>query len=69
LADGGQIARLGEVDVASRHAGAMLLYPFVDRLGAEAVMGSLAAGEARRYDAQTLILVGLLGSRSLVSMV
>ena len=47
----------------------MLLYPFVDRLGAEAVMGSLAAGEARRYDAQTLILVGLLGSRSLVSMV
>ncbi len=56
-ADGGQIARLGEVEVGSRYAGAMLLYPFLDRLGAERVLGSLAAGEARRlYDAQALIL-------------
>jgi transposase len=55
-ADEGQIARLGEVEVGSRYAGAMLLYPFVDRLGAEQVLGSLAAGEARRYDAQALIL-------------
>jgi transposase len=55
-ADDGQIVRLGEVEVGSRYAGAMLLYPFLDRLGVEQVLGSLAAGEARRYDAQALVL-------------
>ena len=30
--DSRQIERLGEVEVASRYAGAMLLYPFLDRL-------------------------------------
>jgi hypothetical protein len=34
-ADGRPIARLGEVEVRCRYAGAMLLHPFLDRLGAE----------------------------------
>ena len=54
--DEGRIARLGEVEVGSRYAGAMLLHPFLDRLGTGQVLGSLAAGEARRYDAPALIV-------------
>jgi transposase len=53
-ADGGPIARLGEVEVRCRYAGAMLLHPFLDRLGAEDVLGALPAGAARRYDAPAL---------------
>jgi DNA-binding CsgD family transcriptional regulator len=50
------IERLGQVEVQSRYAGAMLLYPFLDRLDVDRVLGSLAAGDARRYDAPALIL-------------
>ena len=63
------IERLGQVEVQSRYAGAMLLYPFFDRLGVDRVLGSLAAGEARRYDAPAVILSACfsfaLGSGSL----
>ncbi|MGA2930411.1 MAG: helix-turn-helix domain-containing protein [Solirubrobacteraceae bacterium] len=54
--DEGRIARLGEVEVGSCYGGAMLLHPFLDRLGTGQVLGSLAAGEARRYDAPALIV-------------
>ena len=68
-ADGGRIERLGEVEVASRYAGAMLLYPFLDRLGAGEVLSALAAGEVRRYDGPALVLASsfsfALGSSSL----
>jgi transposase len=73
LASAGQeivpVARLGEVTVESRYAGGMLLYPFLDRLGVDRVLGSLAVGETRRYDAPALILSACfsfaLGSGSL----
>ena len=59
--DGGPIARLGEVKLASRYAGAMLLHPFLERLGAEDVLGALPAGPARRYDAPALGLACSFG--------
>jgi transposase len=63
------LARLEKVEVESRYAGAMLLYPFLDRLGAEQVLGSLASAAARRYDAPALMLTAAfcfaLGSGSL----
>lgn len=50
-----QPARLGEGEVPSRYAGAMLLYPFLCRLGADEVLASLPPGAARRYDAASLM--------------
>ncbi|MGH2844058.1 MAG: putative transposase [Solirubrobacteraceae bacterium] len=55
------VTRVGEREVHSRYAGAMLLYPFLERLGAEAVLGSLPAGPARRYDAPALVLGATFG--------
>jgi transposase len=52
----GLVERLGEVEVQSRYAGVMLLYPFLERLGAGAVLGALPAAAARRYDAPALVL-------------
>ena len=67
--DRGPLARLGAVEVDSRYAGAMLLYAFLDRLGAERVLASLPAAQARRYDATALVLASsfsfALGSSSL----
>ncbi len=51
----GEASRLSEVEVPSRYAGAMLLHPFICRLGADAVLASLPAGPARRYDAPSLL--------------
>lgn len=69
VAGGGRIARLGEVEVQSRYAGSMLLYPFLERLGVGEVTGALSTAAARRYDAQALILAAsfafALGSGSL----
>ncbi|MGH9266323.1 MAG: putative transposase, partial [Acidimicrobiales bacterium] len=47
--------RLGRGEVPSRYAGAMLLYPFLCRLGADEVLASLPSGAARRYDAASLV--------------
>jgi hypothetical protein len=67
--DGGRVARLGEVQVESRYAGAMLLHPFLERLGVEDVLGALPVASARRYDATALVLASsfafALGSSSL----
>src|SRR5664279_568129 len=57
---GGGIERLGEVEVGCRYAGAMLLYPFLERLGAGEVLGALPAAAARRYDAPALVLASSL---------
>jgi hypothetical protein len=63
------VARLGEVEARSRYAGAMLLYPFFERLGAGDVLGALPGAAARRYDAPALMLAAsfgfVLGSGSL----
>jgi len=63
------VTRVGEVEVESRYAGAMLLYPFLERLGTDGVLSALQAGPARRYDAPALVLAAsfafALGSGSL----
>ncbi len=43
-------ARIGEGSVTSRYAGAMLLHPFLDRIGAAGVLGSVCARRPSRYD-------------------
>ncbi|MGH2714753.1 MAG: helix-turn-helix domain-containing protein [Thermoleophilaceae bacterium] len=48
-------ARLSETEVGSRYAGAMLLWPFLTRLGADEVLSSLPVRAARRYDAASLV--------------
>jgi len=53
---GGLLGRVGEAEVESRYAGAMLLYPFLDRLGVGDVLSALPAPAARRYDAPALVL-------------
>jgi DNA-binding CsgD family transcriptional regulator len=64
-----RIPRLGKVEVSSRYAGAMLLHPFLSRLGTDAVVSSIPTRSARRYDASSLVsaaaLSFALGSSSL----
>jgi hypothetical protein len=43
-------ARIGEGGVTSRYAGAMLLHPFLDRIGAAGVLGWVCARRPSRYD-------------------
>ena len=55
------LARLVGSTVTSRYAGAMLLHPFLSRLGADDVLSSLPAVAARRYDATSLVLGSAFG--------
>ena len=48
--------RLGDAERPSRYAGAMLLHPFLERLGAADVLSALPQRAARRYDAAALVL-------------
>jgi len=50
------VPRLIHSDVSSRYAGAMLLHPFLTRLGAEEVLSSIPRAAAHRYDAASLVL-------------
>lgn len=45
----------------SRYTGAMLLHPFLSRLGADEILASLPAGAARNYDASSLVLASTFG--------
>ena len=45
----------------SRYTGAMLLHPFLSRLGADEILASLPAGAARNYDASRLVLASTFG--------
>ncbi|MDQ6724709.1 MAG: hypothetical protein M3066_00810 [Actinomycetota bacterium] len=54
-------ARLGEVEVGSRYAGAMLLHPFLDLVGAGDVLARLGSGPARRYDTTAVALCAMFG--------
>jgi DNA-binding CsgD family transcriptional regulator len=49
-------ARLEDEERPSRYAGAMLLHPFLERLGADDVLSALPQRAARRYDAAALVL-------------
>jgi hypothetical protein len=44
-----------------RYAGAMLLYPYLDRVGAEGIFGTLTGGPARRYDDLAVLTTATLG--------
>lgn len=61
--------RLEDVAVSSRYAGAMLLHPFLSRLGVDQILSSLPSGAARRFDAASLVLAAAfsfaLGTSSL----
>jgi len=43
-------ARIATGAYRCRYAGAMLLFPYLHRVGAEAIFGTLTGGPARRYD-------------------
>ncbi len=45
----------------SRYAGAMLLHPFLGRLGVSEVLAGLPVGPARRYNAASLVLSAVFG--------
>src|SRR6266545_6428283 len=44
-----------------RYAGAMLLYPYLHRVGAEAVFATLTGGPARRYDDLAVLTTATVG--------
>ena len=44
-----------------RYAGAMLLYPYLHRVGAEAIFGTLTGGPARRYDDLAVLTTASVG--------
>jgi transposase len=48
-------------EVPSRYAGAMLLHPFLSRLGAGEVLGALSSKAAQRYDATSAVLAAVFG--------
>lgn len=62
-------ARIGEGSGRSVYAGAMLLHPFLERVGTGEVFGALDSGAARSYDSTAVALAGVfafaLGSSSL----
>ncbi len=55
------VDRVGDGEVSCRYAGAMLLHPFFDLVGAGGVLGALGSGPARRYDTTTVALCALFG--------
>ncbi len=62
-------ARIGEGGGRSVYAGAMLLHPFLEKVGASAVLGVLSSGPERCYDTIAVALCGVfafaLGTSSL----
>jgi Helix-turn-helix domain len=62
-------ARIGEGSRRSVYAGAMLLHPFLERVGAGGVFSALDSGSAQRYDSTAVALAAVfafaLGSSSL----
>ena len=69
LIDIGVAARVGEGGGRSVYAGAMLLHPFLEKVGAGGVLGALSSGPERCYDTTAVALCGVfafaLGSSSL----
>ncbi|MHB1711742.1 MAG: putative transposase [Acidimicrobiales bacterium] len=55
------VARLGEAEVHSRYAGAMLLHAFLSATGTEDVLSGLPRITARRYDASGMLLAATFG--------
>jgi hypothetical protein len=57
VGDAGETAaRIGEGSGRSAYAGAMLLHPFLETVGAGEVFGALESGAGRRYDTTAVAL-------------
>jgi hypothetical protein len=54
-------ARIGTGIRGCRYAGAMLLHPYLHRVGAEAIFATLTGGPARRYDDLAVLTTATLG--------
>jgi len=54
-------ARIATGAHACRYAGAMLLYPYLHRVGAEAIFATVTGGPARRYDDLAVLTTATLG--------
>ena len=54
-------SRIGTGTHLCRYAGAMLLHPFLHRVGAEAIFATVAGGPARRYDDLTVLTTATVG--------
>ena len=54
-------ARIGAGTFACRYAGAVLLHAYLDRVGAQAVFGTLTGGPARRFDDLAVLSTATLG--------
>ncbi|MDA8044085.1 MAG: helix-turn-helix domain-containing protein [Actinomycetota bacterium] len=55
------LARIAAGDHRSRYAGAALLYPYLDMVGATEVFQTLRGGPARRYDDLSVLATALFG--------
>src|SRR5665647_67581 len=54
-------ARIGTGSYRCRYAGAMLLYPYLHRVGAQAIFSTLTGGPARRYGDLSVLTSATLG--------
>ncbi|MHB1475720.1 MAG: putative transposase [Dermatophilaceae bacterium] len=54
-------ARVGTGTYRSRYAGAMLLFGYLDRVGAKTIFGTLTGGPARRYGDLAVLTTATLG--------
>jgi len=54
-------ARVATGALRCRYAGAMLLHPYLDRVGAEAIFATLTGGPARRYNDLAVLSTATLG--------
>jgi hypothetical protein len=54
-------ARIGTGSYRCRYAGAMMLYPYLDLVGAQAIFATCTGGPARRYGDQHVLTTATLG--------
>lgn len=58
---GAGLARIAAGEHASRYAGAALLYPYLDMVGAEDIFSTLSGARPRRYDDLSVLSSGVMG--------
>ena len=61
VAPGAGSARVGTGSYRCRYAGAMLLFPYLDLVGTQAIFATLTGGPARRYGDQHVLTTATLG--------
>ena len=58
---GAGLARIATGEHTSRYAGAALLYPYLDMVGAEDIFSTLSGARPRRYDDLSVLATGVMG--------